>query len=1168
MSIECTPLSQEFWMPDSSAKSCFKCDRPFTLFRRRHHCRFCGFIFCSSCSYRKAKLPSGFTVDRICEHCLSLFTPYPNLSHTTFSGAVEGSYISTTSVVIGDGPSQIEAAREIYDSSKLIQSEEFNSIEKVSEMLQEFQNRDIMFDSYTKEFLDARAKTLFKSHQIPEELHSKIIGFIVEIVNTICPSVRYRNDQQDINKYFRIVKFEWNDFSASEFVNGVVFKKNVAHKKMEKELINPRILFLQEASDFYARDRNIVSMDKLIDQEASYTKIFIKKLMKIKPNIVILGKGLPNAILNELSRLNITAFINVKPKIMVQLSRATKGKILDHVDQATRITNYIGTCGEFFPKTVGNKAYAFFKDPIDTSLVGSLLISGPDPSDLSKIGTVIRKLLLEYRNSVLEKQFFIQSGIKPIPDMALKFNDLFMNYTYLVTCGYNLCKKPAENSVNFYQENDKAIGDFLLSFIQQSERNCDSDCGSKLISHNFYFIKSMGRIKINFTKKLDSKSSTSNDICIEKECTACCKQGGKCILLSKSSWEYSFYKYLNNFFTNIDVIHKNACHHDFFKLGKFIFYSKGFKVYIQWEENPIYDLIPASSSKDLTRFYLNATRETFEELKTNGGDVLNDMLKSCSEMAERLNGEGILEETEKYAKWEPLKEEIEKIKEQIAASLVKLCELKPEDFQNFLEVETFRRNIFLQCCNIKVQIQNWSTNFKRLKVGSSLIITQSVVSESSGSSEENVKSVLTHSSTGYDEKRQTSNDETFFNQTRGRQVTLDDRDLFSTSPNSSIVAKPFDAISKEDEFLQTGHFTCLKSGNLTLPVGHGGVCVPAYEKNPLTIIAYALNSNKYYEEIIEPSKIYDGNITNTLEANLLSQEEQHFQIQASTYEDESFESIDKEEIRRLYGYHITFNITIFFAKQFQAMRTFLYGEHENFILSIARNLEKESSLGKSKASFTKSHNKKYIMKIVEEKEFHMFIDLVPTYFKHISKNLFHSQPSRIVRTIGAFKISIKNHTTNKNRTQWALLMENLEFNMPFDVYTYDLKGSSNSRRYVKEGQKRTKMDLNFLEDMKGIPITISKEAKKVFDEAVWKDTHFLFKQNVIDYSLLVIISHQQRKVAVGIIDYIEKYTLEKVIENKCKSVVQSKPPTITHPSSYKDRFRAQLTQSYFMSIEE
>lgn len=40
---------RRYWMPDSAVQECYECHERFTTFRRRHHCRFCGQIFCGKC---------------------------------------------------------------------------------------------------------------------------------------------------------------------------------------------------------------------------------------------------------------------------------------------------------------------------------------------------------------------------------------------------------------------------------------------------------------------------------------------------------------------------------------------------------------------------------------------------------------------------------------------------------------------------------------------------------------------------------------------------------------------------------------------------------------------------------------------------------------------------------------------------------------------------------------------------------------------------------------------------------------------------------------------------------------------------------------------------------------------------------------------------------------
>ncbi|XP_064182533.1 lateral signaling target protein 2 homolog isoform X2 [Anguilla rostrata] len=64
------------WVPDSACDHCMACHAPFTLLRRRHHCRSCGKIFCSRCSPNEAPLPrlGQRTPVRVCNHCFSCHT--------------------------------------------------------------------------------------------------------------------------------------------------------------------------------------------------------------------------------------------------------------------------------------------------------------------------------------------------------------------------------------------------------------------------------------------------------------------------------------------------------------------------------------------------------------------------------------------------------------------------------------------------------------------------------------------------------------------------------------------------------------------------------------------------------------------------------------------------------------------------------------------------------------------------------------------------------------------------------------------------------------------------------------------------------------------------------------------------------------------------------------
>lgn len=59
------------WVPDVEAHSCMRCEKTkFSALQRRHHCRKCGYVVCSSCSSNKAMLPQQSSKPlRVCDIC-------------------------------------------------------------------------------------------------------------------------------------------------------------------------------------------------------------------------------------------------------------------------------------------------------------------------------------------------------------------------------------------------------------------------------------------------------------------------------------------------------------------------------------------------------------------------------------------------------------------------------------------------------------------------------------------------------------------------------------------------------------------------------------------------------------------------------------------------------------------------------------------------------------------------------------------------------------------------------------------------------------------------------------------------------------------------------------------------------------------------------------------
>ncbi|GAA0165861.1 non-motor actin binding protein [Lithospermum erythrorhizon] len=81
------------WLPDSSSITCMQCEASFTAVTRgRHHCRFCGGIFCRACSKGRCLLPVKFrerSPQRVCDTCYDRLDPLQSVLMNTISNAAQ-----------------------------------------------------------------------------------------------------------------------------------------------------------------------------------------------------------------------------------------------------------------------------------------------------------------------------------------------------------------------------------------------------------------------------------------------------------------------------------------------------------------------------------------------------------------------------------------------------------------------------------------------------------------------------------------------------------------------------------------------------------------------------------------------------------------------------------------------------------------------------------------------------------------------------------------------------------------------------------------------------------------------------------------------------------------------------------------------------------------------
>ncbi|CAD8201944.1 unnamed protein product [Paramecium pentaurelia] len=254
-------------------------------------------------------------------------------------------------------------------------------------------------------------------------------------------------------------------------------------------------------------------------------------------------------------------------------------------------------------------------------------------------------------------------------------------------------------------------------------------------------------------------------------------------------------------------------------------------------------------------------------------------------------------------------------------------------------------------------------------------------------------------------------------------------------------------------------------------------------------------------------------------------------------------------------------VLIYFPTQFEALRLLAGITLAQFIKSISSTNIWSASGGKSQSKFYKSNDELFVFKKLEQdKEFMMFKQFALDYFKHMYRHFYESKPSLLSKIFGMFEIR------DRGQTEYYLVMENLYFGMgdPSNLLVYDLKGSETNR--LEKKKKGVLLDTNFRIDRNSEPIPILKENYRYNDRAFQIDCKFLNKQNVIDYSLLLIIDQKQKKLRMGIIDYLRFYTWDKETEHYLKYLLKGgMVPTIVNPGDYKKRFINAILK-YFIPV--
>uniref|UniRef100_A0A7N0T2Y2 1-phosphatidylinositol-3-phosphate 5-kinase n=2 Tax=Kalanchoe fedtschenkoi TaxID=63787 RepID=A0A7N0T2Y2_KALFE len=387
---------------------------------------------------------------------------------------------------------------------------------------------------------------------------------------------------------------------------------------------------------------------------------------------------------------------------------------------------------------------------------------------------------------------------------------------------------------------------------------------------------------------------------------------------------------------------------------------------------------------------------------------------------------------------------------------------------------------------------------------------------------------------------------------------------------------------------------------LLLPVGLNETVIPVIDDEPTSIIAYALMSPEYRQQLSDDGERMNTELTMSLSFVDSSTMQSFHSLDEFT--SETFRSLSStdDSILSLPGSRsssvldplsytktlharvsfsddgplskVKYTVTCYYAKRFEALRRICCPSELDYVRSLSRCKKWGAQGGKSNVFFAKTLDDRFIIKQVTKTELESFIKFAPAYFKYLSESIGTRSPTCLAKILGIYQVISKNLKGGKETRMDVLVMENLLFGRSV-TKLYDLKGSSRSRYNPdSSGNNKVLLDQNLIEAMPTSPIFVGNKAKRLLERAVWNDTAFLASIDVMDYSLLVGMDETKHELVLGIIDFMRQYTWDKHLETwvKASGILggpKNASPTVISPKQYKKRFRKAMT-TYFLMVPD
>ncbi|KAH7930487.1 hypothetical protein BV22DRAFT_65990 [Leucogyrophana mollusca] len=226
----------------------------------------------------------------------------------------------------------------------------------------------------------------------------------------------HQGEDMDVRRYVKIKKIPGGSPSDSEYVDGAVITKNVAHKQMSRSQRNPRVMLVTFPLEFHRVEGQYVHFGQILRQEKEYLGNLASRIAGLRPHVVIVEKSVSRIALEALAKHNIAVARAVKPSAIQFVARMTQGDVFSSMDKLA-LEPRLGHCTRFRVQTFDHplipgrrKTYMRFEG-CNRDMGCTIILRGGDSDTLRRIKKVTRFLTFIVRNLKLETHLWKDSVI-------------------------------------------------------------------------------------------------------------------------------------------------------------------------------------------------------------------------------------------------------------------------------------------------------------------------------------------------------------------------------------------------------------------------------------------------------------------------------------------------------------------------------------------------------------------------------------------------------------------------------------------------------------------------------------------------------------------------------------------------------------------------------------